>query len=92
MEKVIEEFNHEIKADKNHAQILIEITPASKTLGEVKKIIEDLGIHIIEKKHLSSNRALLKLDVKDMRNVVALKLTESGFFNGKEVNASPSVI
>lgn len=91
MEKVIEEFNHEIKADKNHAQILIEITPASKTLGEVKKIIEDLGTHIIETKHLSSNRALLKLDVKDMRNV-ALKLTESGFFNVKEVNASPSVI
>lgn len=91
MEKVIEEFNHEIKADKNHAQILIEITPASETLGEVKKIIEDLGTHIIETKHLSSNRALLKLDVKDMRNV-ALKLTESGFFNVKEVNASPSVI
>lgn len=91
MEKVIEEFNHEIKADKNHAQILIEITPASKTLGEVKKIIEDLGTHIIETKHLSSNRALLKLDVKDMRNV-ALKLTESGFFNVKGVNASPSVI
>ena len=91
MEKVIEEFNHEIKADKNHAQILIEITPASKTLGEVKKIIEDLGTHIIETKHLSSNRALLELDVKDMRNV-ALKLTESGFFNGKGVNASPSVI
>jgi len=42
MEKVFEEFNHEIKADKNHAQILIEITPASKTLGEVRKIIEDL--------------------------------------------------
>ncbi len=37
MEKVFEEFNHEIKADKNHAQILIEITPASKTLGEVRK-------------------------------------------------------
>lgn len=91
MEKVFEEFNHEIKADKNHAQILIEITPASKTLGEVRKIIEDLVTHIIETKHLSSNRALLTLDVEDMRNV-ALKLTESGFFNGKGVNASPSVI
>ena len=74
-----EEFNHKIKADKNHAQILIEITPSSTTLDEAKKIINKSGVEIIETTHLSSNWILLKLDVKDMRDI-ALKLTEYGFF------------
>jgi hypothetical protein len=76
-EKVPKEFNQEIKADRNHAQILIKII-APKTFEGAKSIIEDLGVQIIETKHLLSNWVLLKLDVKDMRNVV-LKLTEHGF-------------
>ena len=89
VQKIIaEEFNHEVKADKDHSQILIKITPSSKTFEEAKRIIEDLGVRIIETKHLSSNNwALLKLDVKDMRDV-ALKLTEHGFFI-KGINALP---
>lgn len=87
VQKIIaEEFNHEVKADKDHSQILIKITPSSKTFEEAKRIIEDLGVRIIETKHLSSNNwVLLKLDVKDMRDV-ALKLTEHGFFI-KGINA-----
>jgi hypothetical protein len=51
-------------------------------------MIEDLGVRIIETKHLSSNNwVLLKLDVKDMRGI-ALKLTEHGFFI-KGINALP---
>lgn len=83
-----EGFNHEVKADKHHSQILIKNTPSSKTFEEAKRIIEDFGVRIIETKHLSSNNwVLLKLDVKDMRDV-ALKLTEHGFFI-KGINALP---
>lgn len=73
--------------DKHHSQILIKITPSSKTFEEAKRIIEDLGVRIIETKNLSSNNwILLKLDVSDMRNL-ALKLTESGFSVIKGINA-----
>jgi hypothetical protein len=82
-----EGFNHEVKADKHHSQILIKVTNSSKTFKEAKKIIEDLGIHIIKTERLKSNWTLLKLDVKDMRDV-ALKLTEHGFFI-KGINALP---
>jgi hypothetical protein len=82
-----EGFNHEVKTDKHHSQILIKNTPSSKTFEEAKRIIEDFGVRIIETKHLLFNDwVLLKLDVKDMRDV-ALKLTEHGFFiNG--INAA----
>ena len=79
------EFNHELKADKNYAQILIQISPHSKTLREAKKMIEDLGVNIVKTKSLSSEWILFKLDVLDMRTV-ALKLTEHGFFI-KGINA-----
>jgi len=86
--KSVKGFNSEIKPDKTHAQIFIKITPSSKTVEEAKRMIEDLGVRIIETKHLSSNNwVLLKLDVKDMRDV-ALKLTEHGFFI-KGINALP---
>jgi hypothetical protein len=84
-DKVSKEFNIEVKADKNHAQILIEVN-SSENYEEARKIIENLGVRIIETKNLSSNHwVLLKLDVKDMRDV-ALKLTEHGFFI-KGINA-----
>jgi hypothetical protein len=82
-----EEFNHEVKADKDHSQILIKITPSSKSYVEAKKIIEELGINILETKYLSPNQILLELDAKDMR-VAALKLTENGFSEIKGYNAS----
>jgi len=36
-EVVLEEFNHEVKADEYYSQILIRITPFSKTFEEAKK-------------------------------------------------------
>jgi hypothetical protein len=86
-EQFLEELNQEITADRTYAQILIKNTNYLKTLEEAKKIIEDLGVHIIETERLKSNWTLLKLDVKDMRDV-ALKLTEHGFFI-KGINALP---
>jgi len=87
--QLLEELDQEVKADSTYAQILIKITPSSKTYEEAKKIIEELGVHIIEAKQLSAQWMLLKLDVMDMRNVV-LKLTENGFLNMKGINALPS--
>jgi len=86
--EISNKFNQEVKPDQQHAQILIKNTPTSKTFEEAKRIIEDLGVRIIETKHLSSNHwVLLNLDVKDMRDV-ALKLTEHGFFI-RGINALP---
>lgn len=88
VQKIIsEESNHEVKTDKDHSQILIKITPSSKSYLEGTKIIEGLGINILETKYLSPNQILLKLDAKDMR-VAALKLTENGFSEIKGYNAS----
>lgn len=87
-EETLEMLNQEPNADKNHSQILIKNTLTSKTFEEAKRMIEDLGVRIIETKHLLSNDwVLLKLDVKNMR-AVALKLTEHGFFI-KGINALP---
>lgn len=81
------QLNSEIKLDKMHAQILININHFSKTYIEAKEIIEGLGIDILETRYLSLNQILLKLDTKDMR-VVALKLTENGFLEIKGYNAA----
>jgi hypothetical protein len=76
-----------IKPDTNHAQILIEVDSEIFTIEKAKEIIEELGVQIIEVKNLSSQWVLLKLDIKDMREI-ALKLTENGFFKIKGINAS----
>jgi hypothetical protein len=86
-EETLKEVGYEIKADRSHAQILLRITDSSKFDAEAEKIVEDLGIHIIEKSYLSPQWILLKLDVRDMRNV-ALKLTEHGFVS-RGINALP---
>lgn len=88
-EKSLKILNHKIKVDKDFAQILIEISPSSKTYSEVKKIIKSLGINIIQTDYLSSNHMLIKLDVPDMRDLV-LKLSENGFTNIKGFNAKCS--
>ena len=85
--EISNKFNQEVKPDQQHAQILIEVDSGINTLDKARKIIEGLGIHIIETKRRSSKLILLKLDIKDMREVV-LKLTESGFFNIEGYNAS----
>lgn len=82
-------FDQEILPDQTNAQILIELTPPDKTFEEAKKIIEGLGVHIVETNRSSPNRVLLKLDAKDMRNV-AFTLTENGFFKIKGINALDS--
>ncbi len=86
-EQTLEEVSHEIKADRSHAQILLRITDSSKSDAEAERIVEDLGVHIIEKSYLLNQWILIKLDVRDMRNV-ALKLTEHGFVI-KGINALP---
>lgn len=85
-EEVLKGLNHELKADKNHAQILVEIFPSSRTFEEAKTIIEASGAHIVDLKHLKSNWVLVELDILDMREIV-LRLTENGFSNIKGLNA-----
>ncbi len=81
-----EEACQEIKADTDHAQLLIQIGPETKDLEEARQVIEETGTHITEVTPLSSGWILLKLNVKDMRNI-ALRLIENGFSNVKGMNA-----
>jgi hypothetical protein len=84
-EETVEDLGCEIKADKGHAQILLKMVDPPGSDDEAVKLIEGLGIHVVEKTPLSTSWVLFKLDVKDMRNV-ALTLTEHGFFI-KGINA-----
>lgn len=77
-EETLEDVGPEVEPDRSRAQILLKITDSLKSDAEAEKIVRDLGVHVIEKRYLSTHWVLLKLDVKDMRNV-ALKLTEQGF-------------
>jgi hypothetical protein len=89
LHRVLKEFNQEIKPDKTHSQMVIQISTSStafEEVKEVKNVIEGLGVRIIEMNILSSDFILLKFDVEDMRNI-ALKLTESGFSVIKGINA-----
>jgi len=86
-EKTLEELGYKIKANKGHAQILLKMIDAPGSNEEAVKIIEGMGIHVVERNPLSTSWMLFKLDVKDMRDV-ALKLTEQGFLI-KGINALP---
>jgi hypothetical protein len=86
-EKIFEQNENLIESDKNHAQILIEIGSDINIIEKAKQIIEGLGINVVDTKNISPQWVLLKLDVKDMREIV-LKLTESGFLNIEGYNAS----
>jgi hypothetical protein len=78
-------FNSRVKVDKDHAQILLEVS-STKTYDDAIRIIEQAEVNIVESKHLSPYWILLKLDVADTRTVI-LKLIENGFSKVKGINA-----
>jgi hypothetical protein len=86
-EQISEELDQDIRADSTYAQILIKIADSSKLIEDAKRIIKELGIHIVETKHLSPDWTLFKLDVEDMRDIT-LRLIENGFIV-KGINALP---
>jgi hypothetical protein len=86
-EETLEKFNHELKADPDCAQILLEMTSSSETYEKARQLIEDQGINVLEANYLSSGKVLIKLDVKDMRSIT-LKLIENGFIGIKGINAT----
>jgi hypothetical protein len=86
-EETPENFNHELKAHPDYAQILLRITSSSETFEEARQLIEDQNIHVIETVHLPGNKILIMLNVKDMRGI-ALKLIEKGFIGVKGINAT----
>ena len=77
-EKTWEDVGPEVEADRRYAQILLKVGDSFNSDTDAEKIIKDFGVHVIERSFPSPHWVLLKLDVKDMRNV-ALKLTEQGF-------------
>ena len=77
-EETLEDMGPEVEPDRSHAQILLKIAVSLKSDAEAEKILKGLGVHVIEKSYLSTHWVLMKLDVRDMRNV-ALKLSEQGF-------------
>lgn len=85
-EEALREVSLNIEPDINHAQIVIDISPSSKSFDEAKEIVKELGVNITDKRYLSPYLLLLKLDVMDMREI-SLKLIERGFLNVKGINA-----
>lgn len=75
-----------IKADKRHAQLLLQTSMKSE-LEDARRIIEGAGARVVEATDLKLGWVLIRLDVMDMREIV-LKLTERGFLNIRGVNAS----
>lgn len=75
--EIQDEFDPNITAEKVHSQLLIK-TNSGKVLEEAAKIIEGFGVRIVETKSLPSDWTLIKLSVKDMRDI-AVKLSEDGF-------------
>jgi hypothetical protein len=84
-ERSAKEPRNEFNPDTSYAQILMEV-PSWENIDEIKKVIEDFGVHVIEWRRISPNSILLKLSVKDMRSIT-LKLAEQGFSIIKGVNA-----
>jgi len=78
-------FNRRVEVDKEHAQVLLELS-SEKTYDEAIRVIEQAAVRIVESEYLSPNWILLKLDVTDTRTVI-LKLIENGFSKVKGINA-----
>jgi hypothetical protein len=85
-EDSIDQYAQQILLDGKSAQILFEVSPLH-SFEKAEKIIEQLGNQIVEINYLNSNIVLLKLNQKDMREVV-LKLIENGFEKIKGINAA----
>jgi len=90
LENQLEQYESKVKADLTFAQLLIYID-TEKSSKKAQEIIKELGIRIFKAEKLSPNVVLLKLETKDMRDIV-LKLTENGFLNIKGYNAASSKI
>jgi len=86
-EQISEVLDQDIKVNSTYAQILIKVSNTSKLVEDAKRIIKELGIHIIETKRLSPDWTLFNLDVQDMRDIT-LRLIENGFIV-KGINALP---
>jgi hypothetical protein len=86
-EQFWDEFDFEVSPNECYGQLFIEFNSPSKTIQDAKKIIEESGLRIVETKRLSARWALIKLDVKDIRDIT-LKLIENGFFNIRGFNVS----
>ena len=86
--KKLASYGRQIKLDKNHAQVLIEVGSEVNTIEKARKIIEEIGVRTIQT--LSPQWILAKLDVGDMRKIV-LKLTQNGFLKIEGYNASSSL-
>lgn len=86
MKNSLDQYALNLEVDHNFAQILVYID-SDLMLKNAKKLIEELGISILSSRRLSFNVVVLKLDTKDMRNVI-LKLTENGFHEIRGYNAS----
>ena len=100
LKEVQKRLSHQIKADKDNVPILFRISCYLKTSKEGKTILEDSGINIVEKKHLSSNEIPIRLDERDMRRVALkpkwLKASELNDFalltDNFKFTISPSII
>jgi hypothetical protein len=79
--------SQEIEPDKDHGQIIIEVDSSVNTLKEAIRIIESIGVPVIEWKFLLPEIALLKLGTTDMRHAT-LTLTETGFSRAKGFNST----
>jgi len=86
--KKLASYGRQIKLDKTHAQVLIELGSEVNIIGKARKIIEEIGVRTIQT--LSPQWILAKLDVGDMRKIV-LKLTQNGFLKIEGYNASSSL-
>jgi hypothetical protein len=85
MEEELQPFPN-IEPEESHAQLLVQGNCASAQFETVKKIIENIGITVLEVEQVSPAFTLLKLSSRDMREI-ALRLTQKGVFNFTGINA-----
>ena len=85
MEEELEPFPT-IEPEESHAQLLVQGNSASAQFETVKKVIENIGITVLEIEQIAPAFTLLKLSSRDMREI-ALRLTQKGVFNFRGINA-----
>lgn len=90
--QLLEKCAENIQKDMHYSQILFQFDQGEKSLDKVRKIVENLGVNIVDTKIFnfaedSVSFVLFKLDVADGREV-ALALSEHGYAPIKGYNAS----